>query len=178
MLLGRNAGPCKSSGMSRRHHYGPHEILKFRQIWLPPRSRIRRKTPPQPNTLFLHFFLFLLQDLCSLLRIIYNFILNLESVQEMLYVAALKERGAMIEYEKMAECADGFGIDMKIEKEADERKLKFNHFLNSVKEQVKQLAKQYSEFIQKYLTHLATSSNMNLQLLSVRLNFNDYYKIT
>lgn len=122
--------------------------------------------------------IFSLQALCSLLRIIYNFILNLESVQEMLYVAALKERSALIEYEKKTEHADGFGINMKIEREAEERKLKFNHFLNSVKEQVKQLAKQYSEFIQKYLTHLATSSNMNLQLLSVRLNFNDYYKIT
>lgn len=117
--------------------------------------------------------------MCSLLRIIYNFILNLESVQESLYSAALKERDALIEYDKKAESVtDGFGINLKIEREAEERRLKFNHFLNAVKEQVKQLAKQYNEFIQKYLNHLATSSNMNLQLLSVRLNFNDYYKIT
>lgn len=99
-------------------------------------------------------------------------------MQESLYSAALKERDALIEYEIQAECEDGFGINLKIEREAEERRLKFNHFLNGVKEQVKQLAKQYNEFIQKYLNHLATSSNMNLQLLSVRLNFNDYHKIT
>lgn len=119
-----------------------------------------------------------MQDLCSLLRIIYNFILNLESVQESLYSAALKERDAVIEYEEKENAATGFEIDLQIEEEAEERKLKFNHYLNSVKEQIKQLAKQYNEFIQKYLNHLATSSNMNLQLLSVRLNFNDFYKIT
>lgn len=113
-----------------------------------------------------------------MLRIIYNFILNLESVQESLYTAALRERIALMEYERKAESADGFGIDLKTDREAEERKLKFNHFLNSVKEQVKQLAKQYNEFIQKYLKQLATSPNMNLQLLSVRLNFNDFYKIT
>lgn len=113
-----------------------------------------------------------------MLRIIYNFILNLESVQESLYSAALREREALLEYERKTECEDGFGIDLETERMAEERRLKFNHFLNSAKEQVKQLAKQYTEFIQKYLNHLATSSNMNLQLLSVRLNFNDYYKIT
>lgn len=142
---------------------------------LDPQSAVRFLFSLQTLTLI---FIFLQQDLCSLLRIIYNFILNLESVQESLYSAALKERDALIEYELKAECEDGFGIDLKVEREAEERRLKFNHFLNAVKEQVKQLAKQYNEFIQKYLNHLATSSNMNLQLLSVRLNFNDYYKIT
>lgn len=102
----------------------------------------------------------------------------MESVQESLYSAALSELDAVNEYEKKQESVDGFGIDLRIERQAEERRLKFVHFLNAVKEQVKQLAKQYNEFIQKYLNHLATSSNMNLQLLSVRLNFNDYYKIT
>lgn len=99
-------------------------------------------------------------------------------MQESLYTAALKERSAQLDHERRIESAEGFGSDLKIERETGERKLKFLQFLSMVKEQVKQLSKQYSDFIQKYLNLLATSSNMNLQLLSVRLNFNDYYKVT
>lgn len=119
-----------------------------------------------------------MQNLCGQLRILYNLILNLESIQEALYSAALREREALISYSQNIENSEGFGMTFKDEREGKERRIKFNHFLNSVKAQVKQLSKQYNDLIKKYLGLLATSSNMNLQLLSVRLNFNDYYKIT
>lgn len=120
----------------------------------------------------------LLQVLCGQLRTLYHLILNLESIQDSLYLTALKERDAVIAHTQRIEKSTGFGLTLKEEKQAEERIATFRNFVSNIKEQVKQMSKQCSEFVRKYLGQLAKSTNMNLQLLSVRLNFNDYYTVT
>lgn len=114
------------------------------------------------------------QQLHSQLRTIYTLILNLEGLQENLYSLAFREHK---ERNKQSS-TKGFSKTIKDDIKIQERKLKFTHNLESIKRQVKQLAHNYSEFVKRYLNLLASSSDMNLQLLSVRLNFNDFYKIS
>lgn len=116
-------------------------------------------------------------QLHSQLRTIYNLILNLESIQENLYSIVTQEQEASAEYKKMCDLEQGFSVTAKDELINQERKLKFKHALKSINNQAKQLAVNYNIYVKKYLTLLSTSSDMNLQLLSVRLNFNDYYNI-
>lgn len=104
-------------------------------------------------------------------------ILNLESIQENLYSLASKDHDAILQYYKSSSQTKGLNYK-KIDAKNLERVAKFNHSLELIKRQLKSLAHKYSEFVKKYLSLLSSSPDMNLQLLSVRLNFNDYYKIT
>lgn len=119
-----------------------------------------------------------MQGIRAQLRIIFTLILNLETLQEALYTAARRELEAQLQYEKKCESSSNFGINTEIEKEHKTRALKFKHFVSTIKCQVKQLSNKYNEFITRFLKALSTSSDMNLQLLSVRLNFNDFYQVT
>lgn len=119
-------------------------------------------------------------EMCAQLRIIYNLILHLESTQETLYKVALEEHKVLCAIEKKREGlqrAGKFSLTREREKEDKLRVSKFHNSLNIIKHQIKQIAYKYKQFVQKYLNLLAVSSDQNLQLLSVRLNFNDYYKI-
>lgn len=118
--------------------------------------------------------------MCAQLRTIYNLILHLESTQESLYKAALEEHTAIMRFDKkhMKLAQNGkFSVTLGQENESQERVIKFTHIINLTKHQVKQISYKYRQFVQKYLKLLASSSDQNLQLLSVRLNFNDYYTI-
>ncbi|XP_044750797.1 gamma-tubulin complex component 3 homolog [Coccinella septempunctata] len=117
------------------------------------------------------------KHLFSQLRSIYNFVLNLETHQETLYLAASKEHEALMDYNKKQERSDQFGLTLDDELKAKERIASFRHFLNSMKATVKCLAQTYKSFVKNYLKSLSSSPNMNLQLLSVRLSFNDYYSV-
>lgn len=112
------------------------------------------------------------KHLFSQLRSIYNFILNLETHQESLYNAVCKEHNAQIELKKKLEQN---AVTLNDELADKERAISFRHFLNSMKATVKCLAQTYTSFIKIFLKALSSSSDMNLQLLSVRLNFNNYY---
>ncbi|KAL3281904.1 hypothetical protein HHI36_005109 [Cryptolaemus montrouzieri] len=118
------------------------------------------------------------KSLFSQLRSIYNFVLNLETHQETLFLAASKEHEAQMAYQAKQEKTDHFGLTLDDELKAKERTANFRHFLNSMKASVKCLAQTYKSFVKNYLKSLSSSSNMNLQLLSVRLSFNDYYSVT
>lgn len=109
---------------------------------------------------------------------IFTLILNLENLQEALYTAANKELHSLQQYEKRCNSKTGFNINTEVEKEHRTRSLKFKHFVSTIKCQVKNLSNKYNEFITLFLKALSSSSDMNLQLLSVRLNFNDFYQIT
>lgn len=100
------------------------------------------------------------------------------SIQENLYSLAFNEHEALIEYQKKGMQRKGFSYTMKDELANKERIKKFNQSLDQIKRQLKSLANKYSEFVKMYLSLLSSSPDMNLQLLSVRLNFNDFYKIT
>ncbi|KAF5284977.1 hypothetical protein FQA39_LY16842 [Lamprigera yunnana] len=119
-------------------------------------------------------------EMCAQLRIIYNLILQLESTQETLYKTALEEHKALFSFEKQQDellRMGKYSQTMEQERENELRVTKFHTNLNLIKHQIKQIAYKYKQFVQKYLNLLAISSDQNLQLLSVRLNFNDYYKI-
>jgi gamma-tubulin complex component 3 len=115
--------------------------------------------------------------LFSQLRSIYNFILTLEGHQEALNEAATKEYEAYMELQAKMELPGSYGLTEEDEIAAKARAEDFHQFLNSIRTKVKHLAQTYEQFVKKYLMLLSSSSNMNLQLLSVRLSFNDYYKI-
>lgn len=117
------------------------------------------------------------RDLFSQLRSIYNFVLTLESHQEALNGAAIKEYEALLDYRTKTEGDTPFQISTDEELRARDRRVKFHQVLNVIKTNVRHLAQTYEQFVRKYLKLLSSSSNMNLQLLSVRLSFNDYYKI-
>ncbi|XP_022918951.1 gamma-tubulin complex component 3 [Onthophagus taurus] len=112
------------------------------------------------------------------LGIIFTLILNLETLQDALYTSAESELESILAYERKCASHRNFGTNLQYEYESKERTLKFKHFVSSVKCQVKQLSTKYTEFITRFLTSLSTSPDMNLQLLSVRLNFNDFNQIT
>ncbi|KAJ3653334.1 hypothetical protein Zmor_012591 [Zophobas morio] len=115
--------------------------------------------------------------LFSQLRSIYNFILTLEGHQEALNEAAEKEYEAYMQIMNRIDGPDAYGLTTEEEIVAKARVENFHQFLNSIRTKVKHLAQTYEQFVKKYLILLSSSSNMNLQLLSVRLSFNDYYKI-
>lgn len=96
--------------------------------------------------------------------------------QETLYLASSKEHEAQIEYTRKQE-HESFALTLDDELKAKERTASFRHFLNSMKATVKCLAQTYKSFVKNYLRSLSSSPNMNLQLLSVRLSFNDYYSV-
>lgn len=114
------------------------------------------------------------------LRVIYNLILHLETVQESLFTLALEEYAAIRKFEKHLELSEKqgtHGLTLKEEMEARERKVKFNNNLLLTKRQIKQISRSYRQFVQEYLVLLTSSPDLNLQLLCERLNFNNYYKI-
>lgn len=117
------------------------------------------------------------RDLFSQLRSIYNFILTLESYHEKLNEASEKEFDAYMAHLAKTQDPVKFGITSKDEIKNKIRIESFQQFLSSIKTKVKHLAETYEQFVKKYLKLLASSSNMNLQLLSDRLSFNNYYKV-
>lgn len=91
----------------------------------------------------------------------------------------MSEIDAINAYEKKINSAkgkDGFSITKEDERLHVERMTKFNLYLPSVKTQIRSVAKQYNDYVRKYLQMLAAHSDINLQLLSVRLDFSSYYE--
>lgn len=117
------------------------------------------------------------EELCTQLRTIYNIILKLECIEESLYRAANSELKALEKGKSARESArSGFSVTNEDERKAAERTTKFNNYLNSIKTQISSVAKYYSDHFRKYLSMLSSNSDEKLQMLSVRLNFNNYYQ--
>lgn len=108
---------------------------------------------------------------------IFNLILNLESVQQAFYTAAANEHESIRLHQELCESKSQFEYTNKVEQERKDRALQFSQHLTAIRNQIRKLSSSYKDFIKKFLTLLAGSANMNLQLLSVRLNFNDTYKL-
>ncbi|XP_060528950.1 gamma-tubulin complex component 3 [Cylas formicarius] len=117
------------------------------------------------------------RPLFSHLISIYNFVVNLEAHQDSLYSAAAREYEAYIEYRQLAESVDQFQVTADVEKAAKVRRATFHQFLNSTRLKVKSTAQTYDVIVTKFLELLTSSTDLKLQLLSVRLSFNDFYKV-
>ncbi|XP_017782941.1 PREDICTED: gamma-tubulin complex component 3 [Nicrophorus vespilloides] len=111
------------------------------------------------------------------LGLIFNQILSLESLQETLYMTASKAKEQHEAYKKICCSKDGFGVTKEEEQQYKKQLLNFHHFLSSTRSQVIHWSTMFRENVVKFIKLLAASSNMNLQLLSTRLNFNGYYTI-
>lgn len=121
----------------------------------------------------------MLQELYTQLCTIYNTILKLENIEESLYNRTTSELKAINAYKTKASSAqlpDGFAITDEDQKKNYDRAAKFIVYLTSIKTQIRSVAKQYSDYVRKYLQMLASHSDVNLQLLSVRLDYSGYYE--
>ncbi|XP_066140497.1 gamma-tubulin complex component 3 homolog isoform X1 [Euwallacea fornicatus] len=117
------------------------------------------------------------RELFSHLVAIYNFVVKFDTHQEAIYNAASKEYDAYMEYKKKAEGSKQFIITKDDQAASKIRVAKFHQFLSETKVKVKTGVEAYDTIVTKFLELLASSSNMNLQLLSVRLSFNNFYKV-
>lgn len=118
------------------------------------------------------------RQLFSYLITIYNFVVILETHQDDIYEAASKEFDAYMRIRRKAECGNRFRLNSEEEANSKQRVEKFHQFLNDRKLKVKTRVEAYDTIVTKFLELLASSSNMNLQLLSVRLSFNNFYKLS
>lgn len=118
------------------------------------------------------------RQLFSHLISIYNFVVNLESHQEAIYGAASYEYEAFMAYKRKTESTEGFEVTNQLEAAAQLRICKFHQFLNTTRLKVKSTVQTYDIIVTKFLELLACSSNMKLQLLSGRLSFNNFYKLS
>ncbi|XP_050311014.1 gamma-tubulin complex component 3 [Anthonomus grandis grandis] len=117
------------------------------------------------------------RQLFSHLVSVYNFVVNMETQQKTIYEAAQQEFDAYVAYRKKTESTERLEITAEMEAQAKLRVAKFHLFLNSTKTKVRSDVEMYDRIVKKFLEFLASSSNMKLQLLSVRLSFNNFYKI-
>lgn len=123
---------------------------------------------------------YVFQEMIAKLRVIYNLILHLETVQESLFTLAESEHDAVVKIRRQVQLSEKpgkFGVTLKDEIAAKERKAKFSNNLLLTKRQIKQISRSYRQFVHDYLALLTSSPDLNLQLLCERLNFNNYYKI-
>ncbi|XP_056635486.1 gamma-tubulin complex component 3 homolog [Diorhabda sublineata] len=117
------------------------------------------------------------RQLFSHLVSIYNFVMTLECHQEALYRECLSEHEAYTEYQKKINGGDGFGTNTQDDNANKLRRSTFHHFLNTTKVKVKTSSETYDLIVKNFLELLSKSVNMNLRLLSVRLSFNNFYKV-
>ncbi|CAH1113834.1 unnamed protein product [Psylliodes chrysocephalus] len=116
-------------------------------------------------------------QLFSHLISIYNFVMNLESHQEALYQACADEHEAYTAYQKKLNACDTFGTNLDEENANILRRATFHQFLSTTRVKVKTSAQTYDIIVLNFLDLLSKSVNMNLRLLSVRLSFNNFYRI-
>ncbi|CAG9763342.1 unnamed protein product [Ceutorhynchus assimilis] len=117
------------------------------------------------------------RQLFSFLISVYNFVITLEAHQQTIYKAASQENQSYLDYRAKAENTMAFKLTTKDEEEAKIRVAKFRQFLKSMKLEVSTTAQAFEDIVTQFLKLLASSSNIKLQLLSVRLNFNNFYKL-
>lgn len=103
--------------------------------------------------------------------------MNLESHQEALYQACADEHEAYTAYQKKLNACDTFGTNLDEENANILRRATFHQFLSTTRVKVKTSAQTYDIIVLNFLDLLSKSVNMNLRLLSVRLSFNNFYRI-
>ncbi|XP_020297110.1 gamma-tubulin complex component 3 homolog isoform X2 [Pseudomyrmex gracilis] len=117
------------------------------------------------------------QQLMDHLRSVYSPILDLQNLEETFLVRATQEYEARFNADKFAqEQIKKWGRTSKTDDEAIERDAAFSKYLNKLSIQLRLLSRTYQDRVKKFLIMLASAEDVSLQLLSVRLDFNEYYK--
>ncbi|XP_076246303.1 gamma-tubulin complex component 3 isoform X4 [Calliopsis andreniformis] len=120
------------------------------------------------------------QELMDHLRSVYGPILDLQNLEETFFTLAtqeyetrLKENNTLDATYVSSNRLDLSGIN---DAEASKRYTTFLKYLNTLSIQLRLLSRTYQDRVKKFLIMLASAEDVSLQLLSVRLDFNEYYK--
>ncbi|KAJ8683568.1 hypothetical protein QAD02_019360 [Eretmocerus hayati] len=119
------------------------------------------------------------QELMNHLRSVYGPILELQSLEETFLARATAEYEARMKTEKFivqdSENKLQWGRSKSQDAEDVERRNAFLKYLNTLSMKLKLLSRTYQDRVKKFLLMLASAEDVSLQLLSVRLDFNEYY---
>ncbi|KAJ4428063.1 hypothetical protein ANN_24077 [Periplaneta americana] len=120
------------------------------------------------------------RELATQLRTVYELILQLQTHEEKLYARSLSELQAMTKHEELIkerEKQGQFGTSTHEEELNQKRSQDFKlRYIPNVRTQLRVLSKSYQDVVKKFLLMLASQSDVSLQLLSFRLDFNEHYK--
>jgi len=94
-------------------------------------------------------------------------------LEEEMNARVCREMQRRADYERVVEEE---GTNLEIERENEKAAAQFNDFLAATRTSLRLLAQNYENFVKVFLLHLASHSDMSLQLLSSRLDFNEHYK--
>ncbi|KAL7301860.1 hypothetical protein TKK_0005465 [Trichogramma kaykai] len=119
------------------------------------------------------------QELMHHLRTVYNPILELQLLEETFLARASAEYEARTVSEKFieegSENQKQWGRSKNKDSEAADRRSAFLKYLSTTSMKLKLLSRTYQDRVKKFLLMLASAEDVSLQLLSVRLDFNEYY---
>lgn len=120
------------------------------------------------------------RDLLTQLRAIYDRILEFQSIQNKLYLAAVAETEARKSHESEVSARGARGT-YGLTRAEEQRDLKRRHefvrgILPNLEAQLKIVSQSYQDMVRTFLLQLACSQDQSLQFLSVRLDFNQHYK--
>ncbi|KAH0553598.1 gamma-tubulin complex component 3 [Cotesia glomerata] len=120
------------------------------------------------------------QELMNHLRSVYNPILELENLEETFLARATQEYEARVSSNKFtqvtSEQTKSWGKTNAVDAETFERQTAFTKYLTTLSRQLRVLSRTYQDRVKKFLLMLASAEDVSLQLLSVRLDFNEHYK--
>ena len=112
------------------------------------------------------------------LRSVYGPILELQSLEETFLARATAEYEARMDSEKFIDQGSEnkqWGRTTNKDVEDTERRAAFLKYLSTTSSKLKFLSRTYQDRVKKFLLMLASAEDVSLQLLSVRLDFNEYY---
>lgn len=120
------------------------------------------------------------KELRDHLHAVYGPILSLQTLEETFLARTSQEYEARIETKRFiddeSDKTKTWGRTNTIDTQNAERQNTFNKYLSTLSRQLKLLSKTYQDRVKKFLLMLASAENVSLQLLSVRLDFNEHYK--
>jgi gamma-tubulin complex component 3 len=120
------------------------------------------------------------RELAIQLRTVYELILQLQTHEEELHARSLSELQALARHDELVEergKVGQFGTSSHEEEMSQKQSQEFTQrYITSVRTQLRVLNKSYQDVVKKFLLMLASQSEVSLQLLSFRLDFNEHYK--
>ncbi|XP_046746973.1 gamma-tubulin complex component 3 isoform X2 [Diprion similis] len=120
------------------------------------------------------------QELMNHLRSVYGPILELQALEETFLERAMQEyedrKKAENKIENKCEPSKKWGRTTSGDAKDAKRTNIFTKYLATLSLHLKFLSRTYQDRVKKFLLMLASAEDVSLQLLSVRLDFNEYYK--
>ncbi|XP_076657908.1 gamma-tubulin complex component 3 isoform X1 [Halictus rubicundus] len=116
------------------------------------------------------------QELMDHLRSVYGPILDLQNLEETFLKVATREYEARLNDASTTYSLKRPDHTDHTDEEVTKRQATFLKHMNTLFIQLRLLSRTYQDRVKKFLIMLASAEDVSLQLLSVRLDFNEYYK--